>query len=211
MIIIILYPDKILERIVRNQTTAYLNNNDIITDHQSGFRQNHSTIQAIADFTDNIYEAINNNKYYPHSIYGFSKAFDTINHSILIRKLKYLGFSENTALWFQNYLTDSKQHIIANNKTSQTRNIICGVPQGSILGPFLFLLYINDLENCLKFTKYKLYADDTVLYISTALELDATPMLNVDLANLLSWCVENKFTINAKKTKYMPIASSPKK
>lgn len=158
-------PGKILERIIHNQTSTYLAENNILTEHQSGFRQNHSTIQAIADFTDDTYKAINNNNI-THTVFiDFSKAFDTINHSILISKLKFLGFSDNASNWFKNYITGRKQHIIANNTFSQTRDIICGVPQGSILGPLLFLLYINDVENCLQYTKYKLYADDTVLYI----------------------------------------------
>ena len=204
-------PGKVLERIVYNSTVNYLDEVNLVTEHQSGFRSGHSTISAIADFTDDIYRAINNSNI-THTVFiDFSKAFDTINHEILLKKLFHLGFKKSSINWFQNYLTNRKQKIIANNKFSDLKDIVCGVPQGSILGPLLFLLYVNDLGDCLQYTKYKLYADDTVLYLSTPLRYNYDELLNKDLLNMHNWCQENKLTVNLKKTKYMATASSSKK
>ena len=167
----------------------------MVTEHQSGFRSGHSTISAIADFTDDIYRAINNSNI-THTVFiDFSKAFDTINQEILLKKLFHLGFKQSSINWFQNYLTNRKQKIIANNKFSDLKDIVCGVPQGSILGPLLFLLYVNDLGDCLQYTKYKLYADDTVLYLSTPLRYNYDELLNKDLLNMHNWCQENKLTV----------------
>ena len=194
-----------------NSTVNYLDEFNLVTEHQSGFRSGHSTISAIADFTDDIYRAINNSNI-THTVFiDFSKAFDTINHEILLKKLFHLGFKQSSINWFQNYLTNRKQRIIANNKFSDLKDIVCGVPQGSILGPLLFLLYVNDLGDCLQYTKYKLYADDTVLYLSTPLRYNYDELLNKDLLNMHNWCQENKLTVNLKKTKYMATASSSKK
>ena len=125
-----------------------------------------------------------------------AKAFDTVNHEILLKKLN------NLLKLLQNYLYNRKQCKIANGRTSQLRNITCGIPQGSTVGPLLFILYVNDIKSVLKHCKYQLYADDTVFYVSGHMS-DITNPMNIDPSNFQHWCTRNKLTINIKKTKYV--------
>ena len=131
------------------------------------------------------------------------KAFDTVNHNILCQKLKHYGLHPDTVEWIQNYLTNRKQNCKVNGIVSTEANVICGVPQGSILGPLLFLLYINDLQSVFQKTNYKFYADDTVLYATDRNELVAHGKVQDDLNAVVKWCSENKITMNISKTKAM--------
>ena len=130
------------------------------------------------------------------------KAFDTVNHDILLKKIHAIGIRGNVEKWLKNYLTNRKQCTIANNIVSELRNVTCGVPQGSVCGPLLFLLYINDLPQILKNSQVSLYADDTVIYINNSDVNLASNLLQQDLNLLHNWCDMNKLTINCKKTKF---------
>ena len=127
----------------------------------------------------------------------------TVNHDILINKLHTFGLHENTIAWLGNYLTGRKQKCLANNTISGTRDISCGVPQCSILGPMLFLIYIDDLDNHLEYCNIKLYADDTVLYWTNEEEGTCHSNVRQDMNLLFEWCNTNKLTVNIKKTKLM--------
>ena len=129
------------------------------------------------------------------------KAFDTVNHQLLIKKLKKYGISGKFLAWIDNYLTDRKQCTVANNIVSSNENVVCGVPQGSVLGPLLFLVYINDISTAITNSKISMYADDTVVYISHADVNLSIPLLQSDLNRVYTWCNSNKLTINCKKTK----------
>ena len=133
----------------------------------------------------------------------FSKAFDTIDHNIFIKKIKHIGFSETPLKWFDSYLKDRSQIVIANNTKSLCKKLTTGVPQGSILGPLAFLLYINDLVDNISQCKTLLYADDTILLRSHQDVGIATTHLQNDLTKLDTWCFDNKLSINYKKTKTM--------
>ena len=137
------------------------------------------------------------------------KAFDTVDFSILINKLEHYGFRGKSNIWFQNYLTNRKQYVCYNDHNSDLSTITCGVPQGSVLGPLLFILYINDLPNCSNFTKL-LFADDTTLQLSgnSISELERTAKL--ELTKVSDWFRANLLTLNIKKTKYI-LFSPPKK
>ena len=196
-------PGKILEKLIYNQIINYLDNNHILDANQSGFRAKHSTNATVAKLTDNICINFNNNQPTIASYIDLKKAFDTINHQILLKKLPYLGFHNDVIKWIGSYLQNRKQLTIANNFKSPLLPVTCGVPRGSTLGPLLFLIYINDCGKAIKHSKYLLYADDTVLYTADNDIERAITHMNDDLYSVQKWCSDNSLTINSKKTKFM--------
>ena len=159
-------PSKLLEKIVHRNISEYLDHNNILTEIQGGYRKNHSTIQTIGTLTDDILRERNVGRNTLAVFIDLKKAFDTVDHSILLRKCDRYGIVGKAGIWLKHYLTDRKQCTLANGTKSPKTNITCGVPQGSILGPLLFLLYVNEIEYICKHSKVLLYADDTVLYVS---------------------------------------------
>ena len=139
-----------------------------------------------------------------------SKAFDTVDHGILMKKLSAIGVSCNALGWFESYLRDRKQRTSCGNELSETMPIDIGVPQGSILGPLLFLVYINDLAVVIEHCEISLYADDTVLYCFSKELHQLESKLNADLYNVGLWLTANKLTLNLTKTKSMLIGSNRK-
>ena len=139
------------------------------------------------------------------------KAFDTINHDILFKKLSIIGFSNHTVKWFQSYLSNRKFTINLKNSFSEVSSISCGVPQGSILGPLLFLIYVNDMPMAVKCDLF-LYADDTCLVFQSKNVKDIEKQLNEDFANICDWFVDNKLSIHfgEDKTKSILFASKSK-
>ena len=135
------------------------------------------------------------------------KAFDTVDHALLLAKLERCGVRETPLKWFKSYLQQRKQVCKINNAESDTVEIHCGAPQGSNLGPLLFNLYINDLPNCLQTTKASMFADDTNLSCKGQLSADIEYKLNFDLDNIQKWLISNKLTLNLTKTEYMLIGS----
>ena len=135
------------------------------------------------------------------------KAFDCVDHSILIKKLELYGGRGNTLRWFQSYLTNRTQMCKIGRTLSQSRVIRCGVPQGSNLGPLVFLIYINDLPNCLSSSTTSMFADNTTLTTEGKSIEDIQSLLNVDLENVHQWLLTNKLTPNKEKTEYMIISS----
>ena len=132
----------------------------------------------------------------------FRKAFDCVNHDILISKLKLTNLGPNTIAWFHNYLTNRLQKVLANGIQSSQRVIKQGVPQGSTLGPLFYIAYANDIPNDLR-NQVTLYADDTVIYTSSKSETNLQRKLQMDMKELSQWCQDNKLTINTDKTKLM--------
>ena len=191
---------KLIEKIVHNRIYKFLENNDILDKRQGGFRPNHSTSNTTATFIDDIYTAMNNNQVLIATYIDAMKAFDTVNHDILLKKAQKYGIVGDVFEWLKNYLSERFQCTIANNITSCIEPVTCGVPQGSVCGPLLFLIYINDLSKVMDYCKVSLYADDTVIYLAHNNVQNALYLLQSDLNKLVEWCTDNKVTINCKKT-----------
>ena len=183
---------------MHNRLSEFFETNNILDEKQGGFRKGHSTINTIANLTNDIFNGINNGLMTTSCFIDMAKAFDTVNHNILCKKLRKLGLSTNVLNWVKNYLAQRKQCTSANGITSSYLDICCGVPQGSILGPLFFIVYINDIKSSLNSCKYLLYADDTVLYMTGDLYRSTVELQN-DLSNFKSWCDKNQLTMNVKK------------
>ena len=198
---------KIFEKIVYNQLLSYFTKNNLFYFSQYGFRPNHSTEFAVLELTDLLYKKLDNNQNPVAIFMDLSKAFDTINHSILLHKLQYYGLSNTELHWFQSYLNDRKQFVMLENASSSLLNISTGVPQGSILGPLLFLIYVNDLHLSCD-AKTIMYADDTCLLLPFYMNSNSnnniqTQYINNKLFSVFQWLCANKLSLNTEKTKYM--------
>ena len=157
---------KILERLMDNRLLRFVNVSKILSDNQYGFRQNHSTAYALACLYDKISSAIENKESTVGIFIDLSKAFDTVDHHILISKLEHYGVRGTALRWFESYLSGRQQYVELNGICSESCQIKCGVPESSILSPVLFLLYINDLCNVSKVVDFILFADDTNIFFS---------------------------------------------
>ena len=202
---------KILEKIVYSQLSSFLSSEGFLYEYQFGFRSNHSTYMPISLLYDNVTMALKSKNVCAALYLDLSKAFDTVNPSILLNKLKAYGIRHKSLDFFHSYLSGRSQVIKYNSLTSTSPKYIkLGVPQGSILGPLLFLVYINDIQNSSLSPKFILFADDTaLLYTAPSLnELQTT--INSSLPNIATWLNSNRLTLNTKKSTYQLFSlSSP--
>ena len=182
---------------------AFLEENNLLQDKQFGFRSKYSTTHALISLTESIKNDLDNKEIVSGIFIDLEKAFDTVNHSILCNKLNYYGFRGKFNDLIKSYLINRKQFVSINGYDSTKQDIICGVPQGSTLGPLLFLLYINDLKNSLKFDKASHFADDTCLAYSNKNPKTIESNLNYDLKNLTQWLRANRLSLNVDKTKLL--------
>ena len=157
--------NKLLEKLMCSRLLSFLDKNNVFYDKQFGFRAKHSTDHAILSIVDKIQTAIDNRDLSCGIFLDFSKAFDTVNHDILIEKLDYYGIRGITKNWFVSYLGDRQQSVIINNVTSDPMSISCGIPQGSVLGPIMFLLYINDFHLCSTLFDFHLFISSLMMLI----------------------------------------------
>ena len=201
---------KTFEKIIFDQLYNYLTINKLLNESQSGFRPRHSTLTALLNVTNDWYSNIDDGLLNLVIFLDLKKAFDTVDHAVLLKKLELYGIKGLALSWFKSYLTDRQQKCSINGNLSQSCYMTHGVPQGSTLGPLLFLLYINDLPNCLQHSSARMYADDTNLTITTNTITKASETANEDLENVKQWLLANKLSLNLTKTEYMIIASNYK-
>ena len=194
---------KILERLIYNRLFDFLNKHKLLSQSQYGFRKNMSTEYAITELQDRIVKDITNNKWCIGILLDLSKAFDTLDHDILLTKLNHLGIRGITLQWFSSYLSNRKQYTSFKNSTSTLRALACGVPQGSILGPLLFLIYVNDIVDILNQSKAILFADDTNLLCSNIDMKSLIDTINSELCFIKTWFHANKLSLNLDKTSYI--------
>ena len=195
---------KVFEREVFRQIYSFVSDNSFLSKFQSGFRPKHSTLSSLIQLCDDLLENIDNGKLNCVVFLDVRKAFDCINHEILLKKLpNYFGIIGTSLNWFKSYLTDREQQCLVKSHLSSSRTIKCGVPQESILGPLLFLMYINDMPDSLKYSIPSLYADDTEIYLSSKDCDDIVIKIYLDLENIRKWLLRKKLQIYPTKSKYM--------
>src|SRR6266516_301111 len=194
---------KVYEKIFLIKLNSFLSKHNIIYEGQYGFQKNKSTQHALISFVDTVTEALDSGKFVLSIFLDLSKAFDTVDHSILLNKLYKYGIRGVALDFITSYLSNRCQFVEIDGTISSSLNVTCGVPQGSTLGPTLFLLYINDLSLCSKLLKLLLFADDTtVSYSSSDINL-LVDTVNKELELLQNWFNLNKLSLNPLKSSYM--------
>ena len=201
---------KLLEKMFQKRLLNFVNKKKLLYNGQYGFREKSCTSYAIIDLLDQVTSAIENGKYTIGVCIDLRKAFDTVDHSILLKKLQFYGIRGVPLNWLKSYLCNRKQFVLYNGTASDMMNVKCGVPQGSILGPLLFLLYINDLSNISELLKSILFADDTNIFASGKDLVQLQNNINSELCNLVKWFKVNKLSLNISKTNFIVFSSSRK-
>ena len=203
--------EKILEKLMYKRLYTFLNNNNIICNLQFGFRQQYSTSHALINITEIIRKALDDGNIGCGVFVDLQKAFDIVDNQILLAKLSHYGIRGVSNDWFKSYLSNRSQYVSINGYDSGLAAINCGVPQGLVLGPLLFLLYINDLNQAIKFCKVYHFAEDTnLLCLGNSIE-KLNKLVNTDLKRLVNWLNANKILLNAKKTEIVIFKSKQKK
>ena len=195
--------NKIFEKVVYKRLYSFLNLHNCIFELQFGFRAGHSTNHALLSLTEKVRVALDTGNFACGIFVDFQKAFDTVDHEILLRKLECYGVRGTANNWFRSYLTNRSQFVSINGFDSTKKVMKYGVPQGSVLGPLLFLIYINDLHRAIKFSVTHHFADDTsLLYVGKSIK-SIQRRVNLDLRFLSSWLNANKISLNAGKTELL--------
>ena len=194
---------KVFERIMYNHIIDFMDQHETISKFQFGFRRKHSTQHAAICLVNNILSSLDSNNIVIGIFLDLKNAFDTVNHKILLDKLYAYGIRGNIYKWFVSYLSDRTQYVIFEGRKSDVLDIKCGVPQGSILGPLLFIIYINEICHISDLLFKIVYADDTCVLINGQDIGKLVEILNTELEKINSWLKANKLSLNAQKTYYI--------
>ena len=195
--------NKLLESLMYNRLIRYLEKHNVLYHKQFGFRSKHSTDHAILSIVDKVQKAIENRNFSCGIFLDFSKAFDTVNHEILLKKLENYGVRGLAHDWFKSYLRNRQQVVTINNETSEKCTLSCGIPQGSVLGPLLFLIYINDFHSSSDLLDFHLFADDSNLFYEHRSLSVLQNNINVELVNIHTWLCANKLSLNIEKSHFV--------
>ena len=200
------YLSKLFERAIHNRIVNFSDKHSLITNCQYGFRKNLSTLEPLVELSETICSSLDDKKFHANAFIDLKKAFDTINHQILFSKLECYGIRGQPLKFIRDFLTNRFQYVEVNSCKSECKEIKCGVPQGSILGPLLFLFYINDIVNVTKNSQVLLFADDTVLSCSDSDYCNLVESINNDLHEVSKWTLSNRLTINVEKTSVLLVS-----
>ena len=195
--------NRLFEKVMYSRLMDFIEKNNILSDSQYGFRKRHSTHHAVLDIIDQIHSNLDSKLYTCAIFLDLKKAFDTVNHEILLKKLYLYGIRGCVQDWFASYLSNRTQTTSIESNISSKQPINFGIPQGSILGPVLFLLYINDITKCSTLFKFHLFADDTNILYSNKCPKTLERQVNIELNNVQEWLIANKLTLNIKKSNFV--------
>lgn len=191
---------KLIEKIIHQRLYSFLERNNVFYESQFGFRNNHSTNHALLKITENIREACDKNEFTCGVFLDLKKTFDTVNHEILLSKLEHYGVRGVANKWFRSFICNRIHYTTILNKDSGILVNTHGFRQASVLGPLLFILYINDLNICVEHSKVHHFADDTnLLYVNKSLK-KSNSKINHDLSRIVHWLRANKISLNTSKT-----------
>ena len=200
---------KLFEKVISIRTISFLNKFELLSPHQFGFREKFSTEYAVLDIHEKLLKNLDDGVSSCAIFLDLAKAFDCVSHDILLRKLEKYGIRGNVYKLFKSYLSSRSQYVKLDNTVSSFIDIVFGVPQGSILGPLLFLIYINDLPEASHFF-IRLFADDTFLCAQDSELWRLENNVNTELSKVYKWLVSNKLTLNYDKCKFMIVSKKKK-
>lgn len=189
---------KVFERVLRSKLVHYIEANNLINQNQHGFRSNRSCLTQLLHHIDDVMNDLNDDCNADVLYLDFSKAFDKVDHQLLLKKLKMYGFRGKVLDWISNFLCERKQHVVIDGIKSPAIDVISGVPQGTVLGPLLFILYINDIFSVVQHSKVKVFADDSKLHKKISSPSDHL-LLQEDLQAVIQWALENNMELNESK------------